>query len=273
MSDHIPATEAIRARLPDFKPRLGVILGSGLGGVADGVEDATIIPYGDLPGYPLPGVEGHAGNLVCGRIGDTPVMVFQGRKHFYEGEGFDALKVMVRSVMALGGDTLLVTCAAGSINPDVMPGRVLAIADHINMMGSNPLIGPNDDSIGPRFPGLENAWDEDLRAALHSHADDLDIDLAEGVHAAVSGPAFETPAEVRAIKIWGADTVGMSTVPECLIARHCGLKVAGLAAITNLAVGLTDEAMSHDHTLEGAALAGPSLQRLVLSFAAGMSDD
>lgn len=260
------AASAIIARSGGLVPRFGIVLGSGLGGLADRIRDAVVIPYDVLPGFPRPGVAGHAGRLVLGRLAGVPVACMQGRKHLYEGEGGGAMRTAIRALKLVGCESLVLTCAAGSLDPEVGPGRLMAIADHINLMGTNPLVGPNDDAFGPRFPALTDAWDPALRMRLKAAAETLDIDLAEGVYAACLGPAFETPAEVRMIRRLGADAVGMSTVPECIIARHCGLTVVGCAVITNLGVGLSDEEVSHRQTLDMAARASTDLERLIERF-------
>jgi xanthosine phosphorylase len=247
-------------------PRLGMVLGSGLGGLADAVQDAVAIPYAELPGFPVGSVAGHAGRLVLGTLAGTPVVVLQGRAHLYEGIPAADLAVPVRTVRALGADAIVLTNAAGSLNPDVGPGELMALNDHINLMGANPLAGPNDDELGPRFVGLGDAYDTELRAQLHAAAEAEGVALAEGVYLAVAGPSFETPAEIRAFKTLGADAVGMSTVPEVIVARHCGLRVAAVSAITNLAEGMGDVALSHEQTLENAAIAAAGLQRVLLRF-------
>ncbi|MCW2994030.1 MAG: purine-nucleoside phosphorylase [Conexibacter sp.] len=247
-------------------PRLGLVLGSGLGGLADAIEDATAIAYAELPGFPVGSVAGHAGRLVLGTLAGTPVVVLQGRAHLYEGIPVSDLAVPVRTVRALGAEAIVLTNAAGSLRGEVGPGRLMALTDHINMMGVNPLTGLNDDAIGPRFVGLGDAYDVELRAALHAAAAGEDVDLGEGVYLAVGGPSFETPAEIRAFKILGADAVGMSTVPEVIVARHCGLRVAAVSAITNLAEGMGDEVLTHEHTLASAAVAAKDLQRVLTRF-------
>lgn len=264
------ALAAIRARAPGAAPRLGIILGSGLGGLADRVEDAVVIPYADIPGFPQSSVHGHAGSLVLGRLAGVEVAVFKGRVHYYEGHGAAIMAVPVRVVKALGAETLLVTNAAGSLRPEVGPGRLMLITDHINMMGASPLIGPNEDTVGPRFLPMAGAYDASHCAALHETARRLGIDLSEGVYLAVSGPCFETPAEIRMFARMGADAVGMSTVPEVILARHCGLRVAAVSAITNLGEGLSDFPLSHDQTLQYAGVAASDLSRLVLSFLEGV---
>ena len=247
-------------------PRVGVVLGSGLGAVADAVEDPVVVGYEDLPGFPRPSVAGHAGRAILGRIGGVPVAVLQGRAHLYEGGDPDALRVPVRALQAAGASILVLTNAAGSLRPAVGPGSLMAITDHINMTGVNLLMGPNDESIGPRFPPLRDAYDPALLSTLRESAQDLGIALAEGVYLAVTGPSFETPAEIRAYRTMGADAVGMSTVQETILARHCGLRVAAVSVITNLAEGMSDEALSHEQTLRAAQAGASDLARLLLEF-------
>ena len=247
-------------------PRVGVVLGSGLGAVADAVEDPVVVGYEDLPGFPRPSVAGHAGRAILGRIGGVPVAVLQGRAHLYEGGDPDALRVPVRALQAAGASILVLTNAAGSLRPAVGPGSLMAITDHINMTGVNLLMGPNDESIGPRFPPLRDAYDPALLSTLRESARDLGIALAEGVYLAVTGPSFETPAEIRAYRTMGADAVGMSTVQETILARHCGLRVAAVSVITNLAEGMSDEPLSHEQTLRAAEAGAGDLARLLLEF-------
>jgi xanthosine phosphorylase len=249
-----------------LRPRVGVVLGSGLGVVAEAVEGATTIAYADLPGFPRPGVEGHGAMAVLGHIGGVPVALLQGRAHLYEGGDPVELRTPVRSLRAAGAEVLVLTNAAGSLRPEVGPGELMLISDHINLSGTNVLIGPNDDDLGPRFPSLRDAYDPELRARLRAAAGELEIGLAEGVYLAVSGPSFETPAEIRAFATLGADAVGMSTVHETIVARHCGLRVAALSAITNLAEGLGNQALSHDQTLRDAARAAEKLAPLLVRF-------
>jgi xanthosine phosphorylase len=244
-------------------PRVGIVLGSGLGAVADAVAEPRLVGYEELPGFPRPSVAGHAGRAVVGEIGGVPVAVLQGRRHLYEGGDPEAMRTPVRALRAAGADTVVLTNAAGSLRPELGPGSLMAISDHINFTGSNPLVGPNDDALGPRFPSLRDAYDPELRATLHATADDLGIPLAEGVYLAVSGPSFETPAEIRAFRTLGADAVGMSTVHETILARHAGLRVAAISTITNLAEGLSDEPLSHEQTLRDAQRAAGSLARLL----------
>jgi purine-nucleoside phosphorylase len=251
-------------------PRLGIVLGSGLGAVADAVADAEVLDYRDLPGFPRPTVEGHAGRAVIGELAGVRVAVLQGRRHLYEGGDPEPIRTPVRALRAAGADTLILTNAAGSLRPEVGPGRLMAITDHINLTGQNPLVGPNDDALGPRFPSLRDAYDPELRAALHATARELGIDLADGVYLAVTGPSFETPAEIRAFATLGADAVGMSTVHETIVARHAGLRVAAISTITNLAEGLSDEPLSHEQTLRDAQRAAGDLARLLEAFVGGL---
>jgi xanthosine phosphorylase len=247
-------------------PRLGIILGSGLGAVADALEDAVKIPYTELPDFPAPSVHGHAGTLALGTLSGLSVACLLGRKHVYEGGDAGAMRGPVRALKAAGTEALLVTNAAGSLRADVGPGSLMAISDHINMLGVNPLTGPNDDAIGPRFPSLRDAYDPELRRMLHDAAEALDVPLADGVYLATAGPSFETPAEIRAFRTLGADAVGMSTIPEVILARHAGLRVAAVSAITNLAEGMGGEELSHEQTLRYANVAAGDLTRLIFEF-------
>ena len=247
-------------------PRVGIVLGSGLGAVADGVTDQTVIGYTELPGFPRPTVAGHGGRAVVGRVGGVPVAVLQGRAHVYEGGDLDAIRTPVRALRAAGAEIVVLTNAAGSLRPEVGPGRLMLITDHINLSGVNVLSGPNDEEIGPRFPSLHDAYDPELRERLRAAADELGTPLAEGVYLAVSGPTFETPAEIRAYASLGADAVGMSTVHETAVARHAGLRVAAVSAITNLAEGMNPEPLSHEQTLRDAKTAADALAPLLVRF-------
>lgn len=257
---------ALERAAPGWQPRVGLILGSGLNPVADGIEPVLVLPYGEIPGYPRPSVEGHAGRLVLGRMGGVPVACLQGRVHLFEGAGAEEMRTLVRSLKLLGCTTLVLTNASGSLRPDVIRvGELVAIADHMNFMGFNPLIGPNDDSFGPRFPAMDGAYDEALRALLHQAAAARGVTLHEGVYAAVSGPTFETPAEIRAFQRLGADVVGMSTVPEVILARHCGMRVAAVSAAVSPAAGL-GPSITHEQTLEVGARCSAQLARLLPAF-------
>jgi xanthosine phosphorylase len=265
------AAAVIEQRAPGFRPRLGLVLGSGLGALADELADAVVIPYAELPGFRPGTVSGHAGSLALGTLDGVPVACLRGRSHLYEGVDAAAIAIPVRTLRLLGADTLLLTNAAGSLRPDVGPGSLVAISDHINMLGFNPLTGPNDDEVGPRFPSLRDAYDPELRAGLRAAAEALGTPLHEGVYLACTGPSFETPAEIRAFRTLGADLVGMSTVPEVIAARHCGLRVAAVSVVTNLAEGMGDVALSHEQTLaegaRGAAALAPLLRRWVAGHA------
>jgi xanthosine phosphorylase len=261
------AIDAAAVLTEHLRPRLGIVLGSGLGAVADAVADPVTVGYEDLPGFPRPGVQGHAGRAVLGRLSGVPVCVLMGRAHFYEGGDPVQRITPVRALRAAGAEVLVLTNAAGSLRAELGPGRLMAISDHINLTGYNPLAGPNDQSIGPRFPSLRDAYDPALRAELHAAASDLGIALGEGVYLAVSGPSFETPAEIRAFRTLGADAVGMSTVHETILARHAGLRVAAVSAISNLAEGMSDVPLSHEQTLADAQRAAGDLARLVEAFA------
>jgi xanthosine phosphorylase len=271
MSSDGAAAAAVIAERASEIPRLGIVLGSGLGGLADALEGATAIGYGELPGFPEPGVAGHGGRLVLGRLGGLPVAALQGRRHIYEGGAPTGMAAPVRALRRAGAEALLVTNAAGSLREDNGPGSLMAIADHINLLGVNPLTGPNDEAIGPRFPSLRDAYDPELRGLLQAAAGRLGIRLPEGVYLATAGPSFETPAEIRAFRTLGADAVGMSTVPEVILARHAGLRVAAVSAITNLAEGMGGEELSHEQTLRHAATAAEDLTRLVTAFCEGLA--
>jgi xanthosine phosphorylase len=260
------AGEAAAVLRSHLAPRVGIVLGSGLGAVAGAVQDATVVGYDELPGFPRPGVAGHAGRAVLGRLAGVPVAVLQGRAHLYEGGDPEAMRTPVRALRAAGADTLILTNAAGSLRPELGPGSLMAIADHINLTGSNPLIGPNDDALGARFPSLRDAYDPALRATLHATAGELGIPLGEGVYLAVSGPSFETPAEIRAFRTLGAAAAGMSTVHETILARHAGLRVAAVSTITNLAEGMSAQPLSHEQTLRDAQRAAGSLGQLLEAF-------
>jgi xanthosine phosphorylase len=246
-----------------LKPKTAVILGSGLGGLAAKVKDAVRVSYKDLPGFPEITVQGHAGEIVIGRLNGADVLMFRGRKHFYETDDAYPLKTMIRAVRKAGVETLFLSNAAGSLRPHIGVASLMLIADHINYMGLNPLAGPNDEDFGPRFFAMADAWDPGLREKIKGAARKLGIALNEGVYMSYLGPSFETPAEIRMSQGLGADAVGMSSVPDCLIARHCGMKVAGVSCITNMGAGLSAENLSHAHTLENAGKGAADFERLV----------
>jgi purine-nucleoside phosphorylase len=257
---------AVMTQRAGVRPRVAVVLGSGLGAVAEAVAEPTAIDYADLPGFPRPTVAGHGGRAVMGQIGGVPVAVLQGRAHVYEGGDLDAIRTPIRALRAAGAEILVLTNAAGSLRAEVGPGQLMLITDHINLSGVNVLTGPNDEEIGPRFPSLRDAYDPELRERLRAAAGELGTPLAEGVYLAVSGPTFETPAEIRAFGVLGADAVGMSTVHETSVARHCGLRVAAVSAITNFAEGMNPEPLSHEQTLRDAQRAADALAPLLVRF-------
>src|SRR5271165_1121071 len=257
------AIGALKSRGLDTLPPLGIVLGSGLGAFADEARDAIAVPYLDIPGFPVPSVEGHAGRLIVGAIEDQRVALFQGRGHCYEHGDAGAMRSAIDAFRRLGGEALLLTNAAGGLNKDWRPPSLVAITDHINFSGMNPLIGrPGKDSFVP----LTHAYDEGLRAKLHEAARANDIELHEGVYMWFSGPSFETPAEIRAARILGADLVGMSTAPEVILARRAGLRCAAVSVVTNFAAGLAGGDPSHDETQEYARLAADRFQRLLRAF-------
>jgi purine-nucleoside phosphorylase len=255
--------EEIGRRAPGFVPQVGLVLGSGLSDVADEITSPRAIDYASLPGFPSAGVTGHAAKLVLGSIGGTGVAVLQGREHYYEHGRADAMKVAIRTLARLGCRTLVLTNSAGSLRTEMTPGAVMAITDHINFVGVSPLFGESGDD---RFIDMSDAYDPALRARLHAVARAAGITLHEGVYIWFAGPSFETPAEIRAAGRLGADAVGMSTVPEVVLARHAGMKVAALSLITNMAAGLSAETLSHAQTVAAARTGGQSMRRLLRDF-------
>lgn len=262
--DHI--LENIRKYAPNFKPKLGMVLGSGLGSFADRLADTIPIPYGEIPGFKRCSVSGHSGILHLGYLNGLPIACLQGRPHFYEGATPEQIQAPIRTLKLLGAEILLATNAAGSLRTEVGPGSVVLVTDHINLQSIHALLGPNDEQFGPRFVSMDNAYDVELQNRFHKIAQNLEIPLPVGVYLATLGPTFETHAEIRAFKILGADVVGMSTVPEVIVARHCGLRVAVLSAVSNLAAGLSVEPLSHELTLRGAQLAQDKLFKLAQGF-------
>ena len=237
-------------KLTQAQPRVGVVLGSGLGAFADELTDATSIPYTEIPGWPPSTAVGHAGKLVIGMLGTLPVAVLSGRSHFYEGYAMSQVTTGVRVLAGLGVKSIVFTNAAGGIDLSYKQGGLVLISDHINLQGTNPLIGPNDDSLGPRFPDMSDAYSAEYRAIARQVASELGIDLPEGVYAAVSGPSYETPAEIRYLRVIGADLVGMSTVPEVIIANHAGLKCLAISCVTNMAASILKQKINHQEVLE-----------------------
>ncbi|WP_061281969.1 xanthosine phosphorylase [Kluyvera cryocrescens] len=260
------AVEILRAAKPGFSPRIALILGSGLGALADDMDDKTMLSYEDLPGFPVSTVIGHAGEIVMGTLHGVPLICMKGRGHFYEGVGMGIMTQAVRTFKLLGCEFMFCTNAAGSLNPAIPAGSLVALNDHINTMPSTPMVGPNDDRFGPRFFSLANAYDKALRARLHQTAKGLEIALHEGVFVSYPGPNFETAAEIHMMQRMGGDVVGMSVVPEVIAARHCGLKVLAVSAITNMAEGLSDVELSHEQTLKCAAMVTGDFIRLIGQF-------
>jgi len=254
----------IRRFAADFRPSMGIVLGSGLGPLAEELQSPITIPYQAIPGLVSGHVSGHASLLVMGYLQDVPVVCLKGRLHRYEGVDVEAMRTLIRIVKYMGAEKLIITASAGSLREETGAGEMMLINDHINFQFNNPLVGPNDESIGPRFVSLENAYDRALNDIIKAQAAKLGYRLPEGVYISVVGPSFETPAEIRAFQMWGADAVGMSVVPEVIIARHCGLKVAAVVAITNLAVGLSSEKVTHEVTLRNAEIAGRKLTKLIV---------
>jgi len=255
-----------------FIPKVGMILGSGLSSLAEQITNPITIPYQAIPGLHGGGVAGHASLLVMGQLNGVPVVCLRGRLHVYEGHGYDSIRTLIRIVKKLGAETLVVTGAVGSLLEDAGPGELVMITDHINLHPGNPLVGPNDETIGPRFVGMEDAYDSNLQEVMRHAANKLNIALYEGVYLASLGPSFETPAEIRAFKSWGADVVGMSVVPEVILARHCGLRVACVAAVTNFAAGMSDEKITHEGTLHFGELAARKLTKLIPEFIKEVND-
>lgn len=258
--------DIIRAKIGKRQPKIAIILGSGLGGLTGKMSDTVTIPYKGLLGFPVLTVEGHTGEVVVGTLSGVEVLAFRGRKHFYETDDAYPLKTMIRTVKALGIEILFLSNAAGSLRDSMLPGSLMRITDHINYMGINPLTGPNDDAFGPRFPSMSNAWDPVLSQKLEDVAQQEHIPLHEGVYIAFRGPSFETPAEIRMAQTLGATAVGMSSVPDCIIARHCGLRVIGCSCITNMGAGLSDEELSHALTMENAAHGAVNFEKLIAAF-------
>jgi purine-nucleoside phosphorylase len=256
---------AVRAR-SDLVPVAGIVLGSGLGGLADELEDPVAIPFAELPGWPAATAPGHVGRLLLGRLEGTPVVMLQGRFHVYEGNDPGLVVEPVLLFGRLGARIVVLTNASGGIDPSYGPGTLMLIADHLNLTGRTPLLGPNADAIGVRFPDLVDAWSPRLRAALRAAAEAEGVDLAEGVYAGLLGPQYETPSEVRMLRTLGADAVGMSTVLECIAARWAGLEVCGVSLVTNAGAGYTGEPLSHEEVLAAGAEAGPRLARVIRRF-------
>jgi purine-nucleoside phosphorylase len=258
------AAEAITRHAAGRKPRAAVVLGSGLGGVADKIVDPIEIPYSDIPFLVPSTVDGHAGKLVIGSIGGVEVAVMKGRVHAYEGYSLETVTLPIRVFFLLGIGRMVLTNAAGSTSPHLGPGSLMLITDHINLMWGNPLTGPNDERFGPRFPDMTTIYTPEFIEAAHTAAREMGITLREGVYVGLGGPSYETPAEVRMLRDLGADAIGMSTVPEAIVARHSGMKVLGISCITNIGSGLSGEPLNHDEVMRIGAQAGQQLAELVI---------
>jgi len=242
------AAEQIRSSTK-ARPSVAIVLGSGLGAFADELTEPTSLAYKEIAGFAQATVEGHAGRLVIGKAGEVPIAAMQGRFHFYEGYPLEDVTFPIRVLKLLGVRTLILTNAAGSLNTEFTPGSLMVISDHINLMGVNPLIGANDDRFGPRFPDLTSTYDPDLQSIVIEEAKAMKIDMRRGVYAALTGPSYETPAEIHMVRTLGADAVGMSTVPEAIVARHMDLRVIGISCITNLAAGVSDRPIDHSQVI------------------------
>ena len=266
MSPYQTAAKRILDGAGARSPKVGMILGSGLSAVADAIDNPSTLPYAELQGFPDAKVSGHAGQLVLGELAGIPVACLQGRRHAYEGHVLADLAIPVRALKAAGCETLLITCAAGSLRAEMPPGSLMMLTDHINWPGLSPLIGPNDDALGSRFTDLSHAYDPALQGQLREAASDAGLELHEGVYLWCLGPSFETPAEIRALATLGADAVAMSTAPEAIVARQLGLDVAGLSCITNAAAGLAKSPITHEEVLQQAHQAGEQAARLLGHF-------
>jgi purine-nucleoside phosphorylase len=264
--------QAVRTRT-SYQPRVAIILGSGLNGLADSVQKADTIPFGDLPYFPVSTVHGHAGRLVIGELEGQAVFVMQGRIHFYEGYSMDQVTLPIRVMQRLGIETLIVTNAAGGVHPDFNPGDVMLITDNLNlmsMMGANPLFGPNIDELGTRFPDMSQAYDKSLSELARRVAKENQVTLREGVYAGLSGPSFESPADLRFLRLAGADAVGMSTVPEVIVARHGGMRVLGFSGISNKANLDGSTITTHEEVIEAGKVITPKVETIIRGVLRGM---
>ncbi len=256
------AADAIRSVIPD-PPAIAVVLGSGMGALADRLTDRVHVPYADIPHFPVPTVAGHRGNVVVGAFESARVLILQGRFHDYEGHGLEAVTFPIRVLQCLGVRTLILTAATGGISPALRPGDLVCLPDHLNLLGKNPLRGPNDDRLGTRFPDMTEVYSDRLRSLAREAAAQRGLALATGVYACLPGPSYETPAEIRMLRTLGADVVGMSTVPEAIVARHGGMDVLAFALVTNAAAGVSDAPICHEEVLEEGRKAIPRLGSLI----------
>lgn len=273
MSELMQRMEEARAAISGrggVSPKVGLILGSGLGDLAEQIENPVRIPYGEIPHFPVSTVEGHAGQLVIGRLAGQDVVAMQGRVHYYEGYTMQQITFPVRVMKALGVETVIVTCACGGLNPAFSAGDLMLIRDHINMMGEDPLRGPNDATLGPRFPAMVGAYTPALRELAHQVASELGFRLREGVYSPISGPCYNTSAELKMLTMLGSDTVGMSTVPEVIVAAHMGMKVLGIACVTDMALPDSPVHLTHEQVMETANRTKPRFQNLIKGVLARM---
>jgi purine-nucleoside phosphorylase len=257
------AARTIRSRVGAEEARVALVLGSGLGGFADEFSEAVAIPYQDIPGFATSTAEGHAGKLVAGKVDNVSVIAMQGRVHFYEGYSLEQVTFPMRVFNQLGIKTVVLTNAAGGINNELSQGALMIISDHLNLMGVNPLRGPNDDRLGPRFPDMSEVYARGLQELAVEEARALGVEVRRGVYAGLSGPSYETPAEIHMLRNFGADAVGMSTVPEAIVARHMGMKVLGISCITNMAAGMSDEPINHEEVMETGARVRATFSQLL----------
>jgi len=277
MSEHLEYFEKIEEAANFIRSKvnitgsLGMVLGSGLGGFAEGLDNVTSIAYGDIPSFPVSSVSGHAGKLVVGSIGGEEVVVMQGRVHYYEGYSMKEVTFPVRVLAHLGIKTLLLTNAAGTVNEGFKPGDVMVISDHLNLTGDNPLMGPNDDRLGVRFPDMSEIYDREIGKTMQKVAGDTGFELCEGIYAGLSGPSYETPAEIRMLRVLGADAVGMSTVAEAIVAKHGGLRVFGLSVITNYAAGMSSTPLDHQEVKDTGEMVKERLTSFLKSLIAELA--
>ena len=266
----LDALEAAVRKRSDLVPEVGIVLGSGLGGLADELDDPVAIPFAELPGWPAATAPGHVGRLLLGRLAGRPVVMLQGRFHLYEGNAPGLVVQPVLLFQRLGARVVVLTNASGGLDPGFGPGTLMVIRDHLNLTGQNPLVGPNAPGMGERFPDMTDAWSTRLRGRLHAAAAAEGVQLAEGIYVGLVGPNYETPAEVRLFAAQGGHAVGMSTVMECIAARWAGLEVCGISLVTNAGAGYTGEPLTHEEVLAAGAEAGPRLARVIRRFVADL---
>ena len=270
MAERLEKAQKYVSEKAGLRPALGIVLGSGLGGFVSRAKIVSEVPYADIPGFPQSTVEGHKGQFVFGYLGSTPVVIMQGRVHYYEGYPMEDVVMPARLMGLLGAETLLLTNASGGINSGLSAGDIMLITDHIAVFVPNPLLGRNADMLGTRFPDMSEVYDTGLRNAVIKAADELGIDLKQGVYCQLTGPSYETPAEVRMLGMLGADAVGMSTAVEAIAARHMGMKVCGISLVTNMAAGISQNKLSHEEVKQAADAAGQKFGDLLEKVFADM---